>query len=102
MTLKQVVLPAPLGPMSPRISPSLMWKLTSSRAVRPPKRSVSASTSSSFSVIAHASRDGEPRRGLLGQLAGSNGPPRWQQTLRTVDGQQHQADDEHQHAPVLE
>src|SRR4051794_25103023 len=45
MTLKHVVLPAPLGPMSPRISPLLMWKLTSLRATTPPKRSVTASTS---------------------------------------------------------
>src|SRR6476620_2814875 len=46
MTLKQVVLPAPLGPMRPRISPSLMWKLTSFRATTPPKRRVTLSTSS--------------------------------------------------------
>src|SRR6478736_2288516 len=52
MTLKQVVLPAPLGPMSPRISPLLMWKLTSLRATTPPKRSVTWSTSRSFSPSA--------------------------------------------------
>src|SRR6478736_3152691 len=46
MTLKQVVLPAPLGPMRPRISPSLMWKFTSLRATTPPKRRVTLSTSS--------------------------------------------------------
>src|SRR6478752_6696875 len=54
MTLKQVVLPAPLGPMRPRISPLLMWKLTSLSATTPPKRRVTASTSSSFSPSATA------------------------------------------------
>src|SRR6476469_11037350 len=49
MTLKHVVLPAPLGPMRPRISPLLMWKLTSLRATTPPKRRVTSSTSSSRS-----------------------------------------------------
>src|SRR3954470_19423597 len=109
MTLKQVVFPAPFGPMRPRISPSWMWKLTSSSAVRPPKRSVTASTSSSFlssgcccSLIAHPSRDGETRRGLLGQLAGTDRASRWQQTLRSVHGQQHQADAENDDPPVLE
>src|SRR4051812_50117345 len=100
MTLKQVVFPAPFGPMRPRISPAWMWKLTSSSAVRPPKRKVSASTSSNFSVIPRTSRDSEPRRGLLGQLAGTDRAPWWQQALRTVDGQQHQADSEDEHPPV--
>jgi hypothetical protein len=35
--LKQVVLPAPFGPMRPTISPSSIWKERSSTAVRPPK-----------------------------------------------------------------
>ncbi len=38
--LKNVVLPAPLGPMSPTISPSCTFMLTSSTAVRPPNRIV--------------------------------------------------------------
>src|SRR6476660_1192343 len=46
MTLKQVVLPAPLGPIRPRISPVLMWNETPSRALTPPKRRVTSSTSS--------------------------------------------------------
>src|SRR5690242_11838423 len=46
MALKQVVLPAPFGPIRPRISPSLMSKETWSRAVRPPNRRVASSTSS--------------------------------------------------------
>src|SRR4029077_5345005 len=46
MTLKSVVLPAPLGPMMPRISPGAARRLTSFTAVRPPKRLVTASSSS--------------------------------------------------------
>ena len=38
--LKKVVFPAPLGPMRPTISPSCTFMLTSSTAVRPPKRIV--------------------------------------------------------------
>jgi hypothetical protein len=35
--LNAVVLPAPLGPMMPRIMPLRTWKPTSSTALRPPK-----------------------------------------------------------------
>src|SRR4051812_18089705 len=38
MQLKQVVLPAPFGPMRPTISNSSTLRLTSSSACRPPKR----------------------------------------------------------------
>src|SRR5712691_3867684 len=44
--LKQVVIPAPLGPIKPAIVPSSTEKLTSLTAVRPPNRTVRASTSS--------------------------------------------------------
>jgi len=40
MQLRSVVLPAPLGPMMPRISPSRQLKLMPSRAATPPKRLV--------------------------------------------------------------
>ena len=46
-TLNSVVLPAPLGPMMPRISPSATEKLTSLTAFRPPKARDRFSTSSS-------------------------------------------------------
>src|SRR5512133_2835488 len=46
MILKRVVLPAPLGPITPVISPLLMEKDTSSRAVTPPKIWVMPETSS--------------------------------------------------------
>src|SRR5690606_4601314 len=46
MTLKAVVLPAPFGPIRPRISPWSMWKLTPSSAVTPPNLSVMSSISS--------------------------------------------------------
>src|SRR3954471_186814 len=45
MQLKQVVLPAPLGPIRPTISNSSTFRLTSSRACRPPKRIESSSAS---------------------------------------------------------
>ena len=41
--LKKVVLPAPLGPISPMISPRLTRKFTESTAVRPPNRMVTFS-----------------------------------------------------------
>src|SRR5579875_3182653 len=44
MTLMQVVLPDPLGPTRPRISPGLRSKLTPSRARNPPKRFTRDST----------------------------------------------------------
>ncbi len=40
-----VVLPAPLGPRKPKISPSGTWKLTWSTAVKSPNRRVSSLTS---------------------------------------------------------
>jgi hypothetical protein len=43
--LKKVVLPAPLGPISPMISPRSTRKFTESTAVRPPKRMVTFSAS---------------------------------------------------------
>src|SRR5499427_5536416 len=46
MTLKRVVLPAPLGPMMPTISPGAARRETSRTAVSPPKRLVTASSSS--------------------------------------------------------
>src|SRR5581483_2696467 len=47
MRLRSVVLPEPFGPKMPRISPSAIENETSLTAVRPPKRLVSPSTSSS-------------------------------------------------------
>src|SRR5690349_3728166 len=41
--LKKVLLPAPFGPMTARISPRCTAKLTLLRAVRPPKRIVRSS-----------------------------------------------------------
>src|SRR5207245_10644077 len=46
MQLNSVVLPAPLGPMRPTISPASMASETSRFAARPPKRLVEASTRS--------------------------------------------------------
>ncbi len=46
MQLKSVVLPAPLGPIRPTISPGSMTSETSRLATRPPNRLVHDSTSS--------------------------------------------------------
>ena len=113
MTLKQVVLPAPLGPIRPRISPSLMSKLTSSSATTPPNRSVTSSTSRT--VAGGASRtQRHPRACVPSSSAWSFLPrarapsarpdraPGREQTLRPEDGQQHQRQAEDQHPAVLE
>src|SRR5919112_1248064 len=49
MALKQVVLPAPLGPISPRISPGRMPNDTLSRATTPPNRMLTSRMASSGS-----------------------------------------------------
>src|SRR6516162_9993332 len=51
MALKHVVLPAPFGPMRPKISWGWMAKLTSCRATRPPKRMVSPSSQRTGSAM---------------------------------------------------
>src|SRR6476661_6774739 len=121
MTLKQVVLPAPLGPIRPRISPSLMWKLTSLSATTPPNRSVTLSTSRirvavalSLTPVARSpgcwvcvrssgtGRSFLERFELLVGLLRPDRAPGREQTLRPEDGQQHQRQAEHEHPPVLE
>src|SRR5687768_12778157 len=52
ISLKQVLLPAPLGPMMDRISPADTEKLTLFTAVRPPNRRVRALTSSCIASAA--------------------------------------------------
>src|SRR6478672_5159494 len=112
MTLKHVVLPAPLGPMRPRISPSLMWNETSFSATTPPKRSVTSSTSSSrradapgpvestwVSVAGVVSGMCGPLLQGLDLLFGLDRPdgPAWrQQALRPEDRQGHQCQAEDQ------
>src|SRR3954471_23943273 len=102
--------------MRPRISPSLMWKLTSLRATTPPKRRVTSSTSRMrlrLAVGAAASAGGWvwmsdmsgallERLEILVGLLHPDRTPRWEQALRAEDGQRHQRQAEHQHAPVLE
>ena len=57
-----VVLPAPFGPMTPRISPAATLRATSLLAVKPPKRFVRARVSSSGAI--HASLSFSPKRPL--------------------------------------
>ena len=52
--LNKVDLPAPFGPISPRISPSLTPIEMSALARMPPKRTVSASVSSSALTVVRA------------------------------------------------
>src|SRR5215469_6705723 len=51
MTLNSVDLPAPLGPISPTISPALTSRLTSETATRPPKRLVRPRIESSGAAL---------------------------------------------------
>ena len=80
IALKQVVLPAPFGPIRPRISPRWMSKVTSSSAVRPPNLTVRSSTSSS--VLAHRRPRSPgpgrppPRRPPRGRRAAASSPSR--------------------------
>src|SRR6187402_58489 len=72
MQLNAVVLPAPLGPMSPTISNSLTWRLRSSSACRPPKRIDRSRTSSTDIGALHRGRAGVRgvhRERLAGQPA---------------------------------
>ena len=54
--LNSVVLPAPLGPSNPKISPSRTARLTPSTATSPPKRQLSAWISSSGGLGAFIGR----------------------------------------------
>src|SRR5690242_680037 len=78
MTLMQVVLPEPLGPTRPRISPGFKSKLKPSRAWKPPKRFTRLSTV----------RSGE--RSALRDID----PPAAQQRCQPVGQEQHQPHDE--------
>ena len=69
-----MVLPAPLGPMSPTISPSRTARPASSTAVRPPKRTVSpAQASTSRAASPSPSLGGRPR--AAGALRARRPPP---------------------------
>src|SRR3954453_12781989 len=104
MALKQVVLPAPLGPIRPRISP---WRISNeapARGTTPPNRSV-ASRSSSNGWVVVVSGTGGPLLELLERLVdllGPDRPPRRQQALRAEVRQHHQQGAEDQHAVVGE
>src|SRR6478736_2067041 len=108
MALKQVVLPAPFGPMSPRISPRRISNDTPSRATTPPNRSVTSSRESSTSSVAAGVSAGpvvwvsdmcSPLLELLELfvgLPGTDGPLRRQESLRSEVGQHDQQDAEDQ------
>src|SRR6059036_1040493 len=58
--LKSVVLPEPLGPITPTVSPSATATFTPSRATSPSKRTVSPVASSRLTVVAGAARPVAP------------------------------------------
>src|ERR1700734_2147905 len=64
--LNNVVLPAPLGPTSPKISPGITDRVTSCRAWTPPKRLEMVLASSSGPAPFAPSGTGGPRGGELG------------------------------------
>src|SRR5690606_34111629 len=90
--LNTVVLPAPLGPMMLRISPSCTSKVTPSTARKPPNSMVRSRTSSR--ATAGTSRGGRGRRFPGGHAAGGLGPgapagqPNFQPSLLGAGAQQ--------------
>src|ERR1700755_1502431 len=110
MTLKQVVLPAPFGPIRPRISSSLRVKLTWFRAVTPPNFSTTSSTSSrargadapgpvAWASVRVASLNGGRLLLTIGELRRT--PTVRQQALRSEDHHEDQ-DETEEHVAVIE
>src|SRR5437763_15657430 len=64
MTLNNVVLPAPLGPMRPVTRPGSAVRATSCRATTPPKRTLTSSTERSDNAL-HPLRDLDTRHALV-------------------------------------
>src|SRR5437763_15341531 len=62
MTLNSVVLPAPLGPMSPVTRPAAASRSIPARALTPPKRTSTASTRNSDRVLHLLGLGGARRR----------------------------------------
>src|SRR6266498_5642903 len=99
--LKNVVLPAPFGPISPTIRPSSTSRSTSSRAAKPPKRFVTLSASRSATS--------GPRRPGVVQLFLHDGalqlrvaPFRREEPLRPEDHDDDEGDPEVEEAVLLE
>src|SRR5262250_948593 len=93
-TLKSVVLPAPFGPMIPRIPPSAIEKLTSLTAFKPPNMRDTSSTSRSGPCVRGAARWG--RRGADVGNGGRGGPSEPTVTdgpEQAVGREQHDGDD---------
>src|SRR5690349_622971 len=76
--LNNVVLPAPLGPISPRISPALTESVTLFTATSPPKRQVSPDASSNaisgLAIHAERLRACGQRAPATARLVGGVGP----------------------------
>src|SRR3954452_561634 len=110
IALKQVVLPAPFGPIRPRISPGRMSNETSSSATTPPNRIVtfrSASSASAGAATVSVSVSGMcgPLLELLEpfvELLGAHAAARREHALRPEVGEQHEQHPEDQHPEVGE
>src|SRR2546422_2617875 len=91
MQLNAVVLPEPLGPISPRISPSLTSKETPPSAMNPPNLFVNPSTASmTWSELEAGSSAGFARAiGPGGGWGGGAEGPSPQKAPSAVDGEQH-------------
>src|SRR5690349_15801612 len=70
MAFRSVVLPAPLGPMTPKICPASTPKLTPSSASTPPNLMVRLRPSSSAIVPPH--RSNEPCKGVDDAVGGND------------------------------
>src|ERR1041384_5963254 len=82
ITLKSVVLPAPLGPMKPQICFSGMSKLTSLSAATPPKYFVSFSTSRILTFTPSSCVAGKLGFGLLERQEPEEPPQESKQAIR--------------------
>src|SRR3954447_1089697 len=107
IALKQVVLPAPFGPIRPRISPGRMSNDTSSSATTPPNRIVTLRRASSASAGAATVSVSVSVSGMCGsllqlfkplvELLGAHAAARREHALRPEVGEQHEQHPEDQH-----
>src|SRR5215475_7563484 len=98
MQLNSVVLPEPLGPMSPRISPSRTSIETSWRAVKPPKRLVRRET---VSMARGGGRGARPRAPARPVRSAAGGPRRGGRERQDRRGGGHRLGEYHLELPLV-
>src|SRR5512140_2958287 len=90
ITLKTVVLPAPLGPIRPTISPSSMETSSFDTAVRPPKRMVMPwLLSKAMLPPARPGQEPDPGERVPGELAAAHEPALPEEHHRHEQGREH-------------